>query len=142
MTIAAITKLKMAAKAWPKWSDKICKRLPGVRTATKFGKRAVTSNRRLGESWEECYQRTCIDDAPQWIAERAEAYRILRTRQHSYHSNDGLPDTVNCATCYTNGSWKTMCKAMYMGDPFSLKDKSFPFVKPEEFRPGGRWHKA
>ena len=140
MTSAAVSKLQMAAKAWPQWFDKLTKRLPGIRTAAMFGKRAIQPNRRLGETWSTCYQRTCIDEAPEWLATRCAAYKELRERQHRYHSNEPLPEAAACATCYANGSWKAMTKAMYMGDPFAIKDGSLRLVEPDEFRPGsGKW---
>ncbi len=143
MTAAAVSKLQMAAKAWPRWHSKLCLRLPGIRAASKFGKRAVQPSRRLGETWAECYIRTCIRDAPRWLSERCTKYAELRVRQHKYHSNEPLPDVVNCATCYCNGSWKAMCKAMYMGDPFCIKDGSLSLVEPEAFRPGsGKWWRS
>jgi len=141
MTVAAVGKLRMSAKAWPRWFDAICIRIPGIRTAAQFGKKSVTPQRRLHETWKECFQRVCIDDAPTWIAERSVKYRILRLRQHSYHASDGdLPDANDCNTCYCNGSWKTMCKALFMGDPLGIRDASMGYVQPGQFREGmGNW---
>jgi hypothetical protein len=119
-----------------------CQRLPGTRTAAKFGKKAITAQRHLGESWKECYYRTCVTDAPQWLAERSTKYAELRMRQHKYHSNEPLPEVVSCATCYCNGSWKALTKSMFMGDPLSIKDGSLPYVQPGQFREGAEnWFK-
>jgi predicted phosphoadenosine phosphosulfate sulfurtransferase len=140
MTVAAVSKLQMAAKAWPKWLDLVAARLHGIRTAAKFGRRAVTAQRHLGETWQQCYQRVCIDEAPAWLVERARAYAEVRQRQHSYHSSEPLPDSFTCSTCYANGSWKLLVKAMYMGDPFALTDRGLELIQPEQFRPGaGYW---
>lgn len=142
MTAAAVGKLQMSLKAWPAWFSLVTRRLPGTRAAAMFGKKAITPQRRLGESWKKCYYRTCVEEAPQWISERAKKYAELRMRQHKYHSNEDLPEIAVCATCYCNGSWKTLTKAMFMGDPLSIKDGSLPYVQPEIFREGsGNWFK-
>jgi predicted phosphoadenosine phosphosulfate sulfurtransferase len=47
--------LKIAAAAWPKWFDRVCARLPGVRTAAMFGLRAVQPYRKYKETWQECF---------------------------------------------------------------------------------------
>lgn len=45
-----------------------CPRLPGIRTAAKFGKRAVEAKRMLGEPWSATFQRECVDKAPDALA--------------------------------------------------------------------------
>jgi hypothetical protein len=49
--------------------------LPGVRRVVHFGLRAIRPHKKPDETWEECYQRECIDWAPAWIAERATRLR-------------------------------------------------------------------
>jgi predicted phosphoadenosine phosphosulfate sulfurtransferase len=141
--------LGIAARAWPRWFDKVCERLPGVRSVALFGKRAVQAERHLGESWEECFQRTCIDDAPAaWIKERAVAVRRKMVRHHGKHSTSPLPEVKPCHWCNEGapnlGSWKALTEAMFGGDPFCMMAKKMlPYVDPEYFRPGsGKWEKG
>jgi hypothetical protein len=124
------------------WFDKVAERLPGIRSAAQFGKRAVAPYRRLGDTWETTYQRECIDRAPApWLAERALKARDNRLKHHQGHAASPLPDTNQCYQC--DGSircWRNLCNAMYNGDPFSLKATFLPIVEPEFFREGaGTW---
>lgn len=133
--------LKMASKAWPRWFEALCNRLPGVRLAAMYGKRAVTPYRRDDETWEEAFHRTCIEEAPAWIAERAAEVERQMTRMHAHHSTTPFPEATPCYHCKGRvGSWKAMTNIMYAGDPFSLKQDVLGYVEPEVFRPGaGRW---
>ena len=107
----------------------------------KYGKKAVSPIRKLGETWEQAYQRTCIDEAPEWIKERATEVRKRILQTHSRHSAIPLPDVSPCYVCKGSvGSWKKLCEAMYLGDPFSMKMIDMPYVEPEVFRKGsGYW---
>jgi predicted phosphoadenosine phosphosulfate sulfurtransferase len=131
---------RVGSVAWPAWWDRVCRRLPSVRTYAQYGKRAVMADRRTDETWEGCYQRTCIDTAPAWIAERAEAARIKVLHRHAHHSTTPLPQAGKCLACGVLGSWKKLTETMYGGDPFSLR-VTLPYVDPERFRPGsGYWN--
>lgn len=139
---AAIDGLMIASKAWPQWFDKVCERLPGVRTAGMFGRRSVEPIRKLGESWKECFYRTCIDEAPDWIAERSKKAVDSILRGHSKHSTEEFPEVSKCPKCQLTSSWKYLAKIMYMGEPFSMKVKAdiLSYVEPEFFRKGaGTW---
>jgi predicted phosphoadenosine phosphosulfate sulfurtransferase len=135
MTSAGIDLLNACYKAWPKWFDRVCDRLPGVRSAAKFGKVAIEPKRALGETWKEAYQRLCIDEAPEWIAERA---TIVREKVLRLASHKGYTD-IN-ESSYTSGlsrnisNWAQLTKHMYNGDPFSMKQKLIKHVEPEYFR--------
>lgn len=126
---------------WPHWFERVCRRLPGVRTVAMFGLRAVTPHRRLGETWEQCFQRECVDTAPAWIADRATTLRARLLSMHAHHSNQPLPEVTPCYHCSGNiGSWRRMADAMYTGDAFCSKQKVLDEVDPEFFRAGaGRW---
>jgi len=129
--------LRLLAAAWPNWWDRVCRRLPTVRTFTQYGKRAVTAQRGPGESWEACFKRTCIEKAPAWIAERAELQMRRSLSGHRAHSTTPYPDVGMCQVCGSGlGSWKELAKALYLGDPFSVKCRSLPYVQPSVFRPG------
>jgi predicted phosphoadenosine phosphosulfate sulfurtransferase len=149
---AGIPALQVAAKAWPQWFDKLCIRLPGTRAAAYYGKRAVLPYRKLGETWEQTYQRENIDEAPAWIAARATYARDFVKRAHGVHSTQPIPDIKPCLRCRTHGSWRNLTKAIYLGDPLSLKTGGFVFTRqdgppelrtwidPDYFRPGsGFW---
>ena len=140
MRAASIQHLQVALKAWPQWFDKVNQRCPGVRTAAQYGRRAVEPPRRPGETWEQCYYRTCLSDAPDWIKERSEIAMNFALKRHAQHSTAPLPQVHNCPRCPSLGSWELLCKYLYMGDPFSFSLKDIPPVDPEYFRAGaGVW---
>jgi predicted phosphoadenosine phosphosulfate sulfurtransferase len=142
MNVGGAPLLKIAQSVWPRWFDRVAERLPGTRTVAQFGLRAVTAQRRMGETWRETYERECISNAPDWIAERATSVRDKMLATHSRHATTPFPETDPCYTCSGNlGSWRTMVQAMYLGDPFSMKATFMPYVEPEFFRPGaGYWN--
>lgn len=138
--------LKMMQGAWPDWVDKVCERLPGTRAALNFGVRAVQPQRRLGETWESCFKRTCIETAPAWIAERSTTVMNAILEATSRYSNRPFPDVGATETGGSSGSglitsWKRMAMIMYCGDPFSLFIKSMcKEMEPEYFQKGrGTW---
>jgi hypothetical protein len=141
MNAAGVPSLRLAAKAWPRWFDRVCRRLPGVRAVVHYGLRAVQPHRRLGETWERCFWRVCVEEAPAWIAERARRVAEQYTSAHAHHSTAPLPEVEPCYHCQSKiGSWKMLAHVMYNGDPFSMKAVSLPYVEPEFFRPGaGTW---
>jgi hypothetical protein len=130
----------VASTAWPEWWDRVCRRLPSVRTYAQYGRQAVTPSRRSTETWEECFRRSCVVDAPAWISERADEMAGKILRRHGRHSSTPLPQAGKCLQCGTIGSWKTLALSMYLGDPFSQRAQ-LPYVEPEFFRPGaGKWN--
>lgn len=139
LAAASIDSLQLASQAWPKWFDKVCERLPGVRSAANYGRRVVEPIRKTGETWKECYQRTCIDEAPPWIAERSKHVLRDMLTGHRRHSTEQFPEKSACPKCGMLASYERLAKVMYMGDPFSMKTK-LPYVEPEFFRAGsGTW---
>tara|TARA_Y100000310_G_scaffold341487_1_gene440783 strand:- start:44 stop:1210 length:1167 start_codon:yes stop_codon:yes gene_type:complete len=149
MSMQGLVNLKKAQQAWPKWFDKCAKRVGGIRSAAMFGKRAVTPQRQSGELWSDCFQRLCIDDAPKWIAERAEKVRIAAQDIHSRHSPTPFPENKHCPMCRQTNSWRSLTLIMYGGDPFCSKVGHIGTVKagtrvdiiePDFFREGaGKW---
>lgn len=142
MNAAGTRILGTAAAAWPRWFDRVQDRCPGVKSAAQFGIRAVTPNRRRGESWEQCFQRECVDNAPEWIAERATTVRRKVLHAHSNHSTAPLPEINACWQCAGDvGSWRSLAQYLYLGDAFGLKTGSMlKPVEPEFFREGaGTW---
>lgn len=129
--------LKMASKAWPRWFDRVCARCDGVRQVVHYGVRAVTPIRLAHETWETCYQRTCIDTAPDWIKPRAIEARNKVVHTHSVHSSTPLPETVSCNQCSGTGigSWAQLANIMYTGDIYCMKANFLPYVQPAQFRP-------
>lgn len=141
LNAAGLDTLGIAARAWPQWFEKVARRLPGVRTAALFGKRAVQPCRRLGESWEDCFRRECLTEAPaEWIRERAQQARERALRTHAHHASSPFPEAASCPNCQgTLRCWKDLALHLYNGDPFSLKCE-LPYVEPEFFRKGaGTW---
>jgi len=137
---AQLPVLKLAAAYDPEWFGRVCERLPGVRTAVQFGRVGLEPRRNINESWSECYQRECIDDAPDWIAERCERARVDILDKHKRHSSQPFPEARQCVRCGVIGSWMRMAKDLYLGDPFGFVWPDLGAVEPEFFRPGaGRW---
>ena len=133
--------LQMASKIWPRWYDRLSERLPGVRQVAMFGLRALQPLHRPNESWQETFYRECINEAPQWIAQRATLAMKTRLRAHAAHSSEPFPDVHPCHNCGVQpASWKELAIYLYQGDPFSLRNPGLPYVEPEFFRPGsGTW---
>jgi predicted phosphoadenosine phosphosulfate sulfurtransferase len=142
LNAAGLDTLGLAAKAWPQWFEKVAKRLPGVRTAAMFGKRAVQPARRLGETWEQCFRRECLEETPaEWIKERSRLTMERKLSAHAHHSTMPFPEAAACPNCQGSlRSWKDLAIHLYNGDPFSLKADHLPYVEPEFFREGaGTW---
>ena len=149
MTPFGADALRYAAMVWPKWFDRLCNRLKGVRQAAQFGKLVAMPRRRKGETWEECFKRLCIDEAPaEWIRERAETAMKMCQKRHSLHApSTSIPETIGCIECGNGNltSWRALTEACFNGDPFSLRLggmglSRFPYLEPEFFREGaGTW---
>jgi predicted phosphoadenosine phosphosulfate sulfurtransferase len=145
LNTASVFLLEMARKAWPRWFDRVEDRLPGVKTISQFGARAVLPHRRSGETWHSCYMRECIAEAPApWIAERSTAVMKAMLSAHAHHATTELPEVRPCYTCNGSlGSWRNLTVAMYNGDPFALKTNGIGgnrAMEPEFFRNGaGTW---
>ena len=133
--------LMLASKAWPDWFERLARRAPGVRQVALFGLKAVQPERRSTETWEQCFYRTCVEEAPAWIAERALAGIKPLLRRHARHSSTPFPDVISCKHCAGgSASWMKMAYAMFNGDPFSSKAAWLPYIEPEFFRQGaGEW---
>lgn len=124
--------LAVAAQAWPKWFDRVCARLDGVRQAVNFGLRAVRPERRQGENWHATFYRECIDGAPhQWIKDRAMYAAGVILRAHRRHATTAVPDITPCRTCTDGvGSWRQLTMHFYNGDPLGMKIGGLPEVNP------------
>lgn len=144
LSVNGAAKLQLASKAWPKWFERVARRLPGTRAVAQFGAVAISPNRRLGETWEQCFQRECIDTAPDWISERSAKVKEVILHRHAGHATTPLPETTPCRHCTgAMGSWKKLARIMYLGDPLSVATDylGLPDVDPEVFRPGsGTWY--
>jgi predicted phosphoadenosine phosphosulfate sulfurtransferase len=142
MVVHGVGLIQMAAKAWPDWFQRLCVRLPGVKLAALYGRQAMMPVRRPNETWEQAYQRLCIDEAPKWISERAVKYREHFLMVHTLHApNQPMLEVKACPVCSIGrGSWRKMCQNMYFGDPFLLETnaRELGYLQPDEFRPGAR----
>jgi predicted phosphoadenosine phosphosulfate sulfurtransferase len=128
--------------AWPDWWNRVCRRLPSVRTYAKYGAAAVQPQRRLGETWQQAFHRLCIDTAPGWIRDRAIVQRDKTLSSHNHHdASHPFPDVdPGCRSCFgVLGSWQALTRALYLGDPFSNTCRNLPYMEPDFFRPGSGW---
>ena len=153
MSHQAIKQLGMARRAWPRWFNRVCDRLEGIRAAAQFGKRAVQAHRRSGESWEDCFYRTCVNDVPaEWIGKRATYASDKILAIHAQHSTAPFPQVTQCMACPKElFSWKRLTQYLFTGEPWSMKTgTTFPanhedpalrrYLAPEFFREGaGTW---
>lgn len=141
MTQAGIKHFAAAARAWPHWFDKVAKRIPGARSAAQFGPRACLPHRRLGETWQQCFLRECITDAPApWIRDRAVFAMDTLLRRHAHHSEAPWPEVTKCMGCGEVGSWQQLAHHAYNGDPFALRLVCLQAVEPDFFRStAGKW---
>ena len=151
LTIYGADMLRMASRAWPKWFDRVCERLEGVRQAAQFGSKVCRPSRRSNETWQDTFMRCCIDEAPaEWIRERSQKLLEHVLVTHAKHSTEPLPQTRPCMDCGGGGicSWRKLAEVAFNGDPFGLKLQSlsrtkFAPLEPEFFRQGaGTWNGA
>lgn len=131
-----------AMEAWPTWFDRVAERCPGIRSVANYGLKAVLPQRLAGETWEQTFQRECVDTAPKWISERAIAIRKITLAAHARLSTTPLPErATNNMLPGEPGSWKALTEAYYRGDPFCAKSVHLPLMQPEYFRAGaGEWY--
>lgn len=148
MSANGLILLRAAATIWPTWFDMAHARVGGLREAVRFGTVFLKPQRRVGETWEACFRRECIEDAPvPWIAERARHVMAHFLRRHGQHSTQNLPEVKACIECGSGGlaSWKRLATVMYNGDPFAMKTgrvgiAGIDAIDPDFFRPGsGTW---
>jgi predicted phosphoadenosine phosphosulfate sulfurtransferase len=135
MMMAGLGTLRAAKRLWPVWFDKLCQRVPGVRQGAEYGKVAIQPYRRLGETWEECYKRECIAEAPEWIKPRAARVMDAVLVNHAKHSHQPFPQSGNCPLCkIPTSSWHRLANSMYNGDPYGYNQEIIPTVPPSKFR--------
>jgi len=143
LNTAGVGSLKLASKAFPRWFDRVCDRLRGVRLAAQFGSRVCSPYRRKGESWEDCFRRECLGpDVPEWVRDRARTYMEAKLKHHEKHSAAPFPETQTCISCGGSiASWRSMAQGLWGGDPFSSKTHPIcTILEPEFFREGaGTW---
>ena len=144
MNTAGIGALAFAASAWPRWFDRVCKRCPGVMQARHFGATLLKPDRYSHETWKDCYQRVCIDTAPDWIAERAAHVAAKAIEMVGRKGVKELPDVAGTNDLGAGNllSWYKLAHVMFSGDPFALKTQQFGLkpIEPEFFREGaGTW---
>ena len=135
--------LKFAARIWPDWFDKVETRLPGMRAAAYYGRRAIEPIRRKGESWEEVYKRMILEAQEveaQWLVDRMAKAMTFAIDRHARHSSEAFPDSrrASCRVCppVCPGSWERMSKTMWNGDPWATINQTLGNVQPSTFRPG------
>lgn len=140
-----IVSLPYAAKLWPQWFDKLDNRIPGMRAAAYYGKRALTPALKPGETWQTCYDRLmkeAEDAGAGWLVNRMILAREAALQRRARHSASEYPMLVKnaCRVCPPKvpGSWEALCKTMYQGDPWRHYNQELPNLEPYEVRPGAK----
>lgn len=136
--------LQYYLRLWPGWFDAVEARLPGIRTAARFGKRALEPMLGYGETWQDCYMRLLDEatiEAP-WMASRMQRAMEFALRRHRSHSSVELPMTAGrcCKQCKppSPGSWQGLAASMYNGDPWSHYNQILPPLEPYDLRSGAK----
>lgn len=143
--VSAVKTLRLAAKAWPRWFDRVCRRCPGIRAVVHYGTRVLEPERQIGETWQDVFKRVVLGPGnPEWIQERGTRVMDACLARHRGHSTAPFPDVYDCPMCIERlQCWKALAKAMYFGDPVCNVQKIVPYVEPEFFKPGsGKWDPA
>lgn len=135
--------LKYAIRLWPTWFDKVDKRLPGIRTAARYGRRALEPLLMPDETWEQVFERLVQDAKDRgitWLYDRMVAGRRYALVGHAAHSNTPYPQTKDrhCALCPPKnpGSWEKLAKTLYNGDPWRHYNQNLQALEPYELRVG------
>lgn len=145
----AMPMMPTAAKVWPEFFERLYARFPGLRVRMAMGPSICKPKHRPGETWERTFWRECVEEAPAWIAKRAEKVASQTAGRHLNHTLGPIADAgEGCFQCGKGrGSWADLAESMYMGDPFSETAASgLRYVEPEEVRPelrgtpAGRWN--
>jgi predicted phosphoadenosine phosphosulfate sulfurtransferase len=139
--------LKYLLRLWPKWFDAVETRIPGIRTAARYGRHALRPYLLPGETWEDCMQRLIreSDERAPWMAERQRRAVKYQLSSHSTHSTGPLPQTVarHCTQCTPSapGSWEGLAVTLYNGDPWAANNHILKPLEPYELRAGARaWY--
>ena len=102
-----------------------------------FGKTAMRPFKKPKETWEACYHRECLEDAPPWIVERSRRVLDSVLTSHKSHASQPLPELRPCPNCNNDlGAWKKLTLHMYTGQPFASRI-GLPPIEPGFFREGG-----
>lgn len=135
MNATTIGQLRLAATAWPQWFGRVCRRLPGVKTAVQFNGRGLAAERLQGETWQQTFDREVLGErAPEWIRERATTARDIMLARHREHATTPFPEVKQCMECGPSGSWKRLVMYLYNGDPFASRISVLPPADYDSFR--------
>lgn len=142
--VQGIRGLKYLMRIWPSWFDRVDQRLPGIRTAARYGKRALEPVLNEGETWEAVMYRL-IEEArtkAPWLHDRMTLAVKQTLQRHNAHSNSPYPMThaQYCASCRPShpGCWEHLAKSLYNGDPWVHYNMDLPYLEPYELRPGAK----
>lgn len=138
--------LKYALRLWPKWFDAVDARLPGIRQAARYGRRALKPYLLPGETWEDVYNRSrseAEEYGAYWLVKRIDMARKVQLSEHANHASTPLPMTnrEGCKQCLPKnpGSWQRLAETMYNGDPWSHGNQHIPYLEPPELREDAKY---
>lgn len=141
--------LGTAQKLWPTWFDKVERRLPGMRAAAYYGRRALMPYLQRGETWQDVMDRIredAVTSAPWMVARIDKAVKSALSR-HKSHSTAPYPQTekMKCTQCppHTPGSWEKLATSLYNGDPWCNYNQDLEPLDPRELNPAKRgWYEG
>ena len=89
MTTAGISLLQTASRAWPQWFDRVCTRLPGVRTSVMFGRRALEPVRK--------HRGAVVADVPARVHRRGTTLGRREVCPHLHDDHQESPGPLDAA---------------------------------------------
>lgn len=136
--------LKFVLRLWPRWFDVVEARIPGIRTAARYGRHALRPYLLPGETWQDCMMRLIAesDERAPWMAERQRRAVGAQITRHAAHSSAPLPQTASkrCTQCppHAPGSWEGLAVTLFNGDPWATNNQSLDPLEPYELRAGAK----
>lgn len=133
--------LRNFATTHPEWFARVELRVGeglGRYRETGSGAGVWEPDRRGGESWEKCFWRCDVDDAPTaWISQRSNLLVRKVLHEHELHRVGRFPEVAPCEQCDPQDprSWKEMAERLWTGDHHGYTSLGQPLLDTLYDRP-------